>query len=122
LEPGEANNSPGTKTTSNADGVLLGGFFISFLWNGERAAANELANLLPFRARARIIERDKEQNRLKLAEYTLDSLKPYDRLLVAVYFRVGDERVSKQIREQSRALTKAAKRGNRRLHSGPLVP
>jgi hypothetical protein len=66
--------------------------------------ANDLANLPPFRAKAKIISKDGE--RRVLVEHDLDNLNPNIEDIEKQFYGTENQAGVKQIREQSRKLTK----------------
>lgn len=64
-------------------------------------SANELANLVPFRARAKLIGENPKTGRLELQEYTFDTPDPRIPELATLYYGLPDQAVAQQIRVQS---------------------
>lgn len=64
--------------------------------------ANEMSNLYPYRAMAKIIQMDKELWRPRLSEFTIDTLNPDDEKYAEDYFGLPKPENVEIIREQTR--------------------
>ncbi len=65
--------------------------------------ANDLANLIPYRARARVLDQDAETNRPILAEHIIDTLNPDDPKYHEKYFGIPDKLVADRVIRYSRS-------------------
>jgi hypothetical protein len=71
--------------------------------------ANDLANLPPFQAKAKIISWNDKSKRPILNEYDLDNLNPGEDEFIKPYYGIPNQSNVEKIREQSRKLTKPRK-------------
>jgi len=65
--------------------------------------ANDLANLIPYQARARIIKQDEERKRPILAEEIIDTLDPNDSKYQEQFFGLPDKSVADRVIKYSRS-------------------